>query len=430
MKKLKYLSLLAVVIAGKSFAQNTTFVYTGAPQTYTVPACVYSLIVDVSGAEGGSIVNVTADGGRGGRVQATISVTPGEILNIYVGEKPTSDAAGFNGGAIAGTAAGGGGGASDIRQGGNALANRVVVASGGGGGGTEGSSNSNDNDGGNGGGLIGVDGLMNGQAAMSEAGKGGTQSAGGLGGSAMYTGGYSGSPGTFGNGGDGAGPIRGGGGGGGGYYGGGGGASWGNAGAGAGGGSSYTIPSATGVLHTQGYQLGDGQIIITPIVSTGPAQPGTITGVVSVCSGSAGNYSISAITGATSYTWTVPAGSTITSGQGTTSISVSFGNNSGNISVTATSSCGTSSPQTLAITVNPLPVVTVTPASATICTGASSNLTAGGAATYSWSPATGLNSATGTNVIASPTATTTYTVTGTSASGCTNTSAITVTVNP
>ena len=52
-----------------------------------------------------------------------------------------------------------------------------------------------------------------------------------------------------------------------------------------------------------------------------PAQPGTITGTATQCPGLTSQaYSISAVAGATTYTWTVPTGWTITGGAGTTSI--------------------------------------------------------------------------------------------------------------
>ena len=65
-----------------------------------------------------------------------------------------------------------------------------------------------------------------------------------------------------------------------------------------------------------------------------------------------------------------------------------------------------------------------------ICTGGNIALTVSGADTYTWSPATGLNTTSGANVTANPTGTTTYTVTGTTtANGCDNTAQVTVTVN-
>jgi len=53
-------------------------------------------------------------------------------------------------------------------------------------------------------------------------------------------------------------------------------------------------------------------------------------------------YSIDAVQYATSYEWTVPSGATITSGQGTTSITVDFGLEAGNVSVRAQNGCGNS----------------------------------------------------------------------------------------
>ncbi|MEI6767299.1 MAG: hypothetical protein WCM76_16840, partial [Bacteroidota bacterium] len=61
---------------------------------------------------------------------------------------------------------------------------------------------------------------------------------------------------------------------------------------------------------------------------------GTITGADTVCNGSSGIvFSVSPISGATTYTWTVPAGASITAGQGTTSITVTFGPTSGQVTV-------------------------------------------------------------------------------------------------
>ncbi len=63
---------------------------------------------------------------------------------------------------------------------------------------------------------------------------------------------------------------------------------------------------------------------ITMTVNTAPATPGTISGNSSVCASATGlTYSISSVTGATSYTWTLPSG---WSGSSTsTSISASAG---------------------------------------------------------------------------------------------------------
>lgn len=76
------------------------------------------------------------------------------------------------------------------------------------------------------------------------------------------------------------------------------------------------------------------------------------------------------------------------------------------------------------------PTVTVTPANATICSGASvgTKLVASGALTYSWTPTTGLSSATGDTIYALPSTSTFYTVSGVDAKGCTGTRNVVVQV--
>ncbi len=246
-----------------------SFDYTGEEQTWTVPAGVTSIFVDLRGASGG----VNNEGGTpdvyndiegfGGRLVGTIPVTPGDVIFINAGGAGNTGiggAGGFNGGANGGAGfdfygGGGGGGASDIRIGGNALANRKMVAGGGGGEGLN--YFAGGDNGGNGGDLVGMNGTSGG-GELDTPGAGGTQVSGGAGGSAAIYGFFylNGSDGGFGFGGAG-GADGAGGGGGGGYYGGGG-AVW----AGGGGGSNYADPSATGVFHTQGFQSGNGLVII------------------------------------------------------------------------------------------------------------------------------------------------------------------------
>jgi hypothetical protein len=70
-----------------------------------------------------------------------------------------------------------------------------------------------------------------------------------------------------------------------------------------------------------------------------PPVPGAISGSVSFCANFTGaTFSVSAVSGATSYTWSVPSGAVISSGQGSTSIVVNFGTLSGSISVVANNS--------------------------------------------------------------------------------------------
>ncbi len=108
-------------------AQVTTFNYTGGVQTYMVPAGVTSVNIKTWGAQG---VNgggaFGGEAGLGGYAEGVATVTPGEILNIYVG-----GTSGYNGGVAGGNiGTGNGGGASDVRQDGVALGDRIIVAGG------------------------------------------------------------------------------------------------------------------------------------------------------------------------------------------------------------------------------------------------------------------------------------------------------------
>ena len=83
----------------------------------------------------------------------------------------------------------------------------------------------------------------------------------------------------------------------------------------------------------------------TLMVQGASASPGNISGELNgLCGQSAKVYSIAAVYGASSYTWTVPAGSTITAGQGSRTITITFTSSfsTGNICVRANSSCGSS----------------------------------------------------------------------------------------
>ena len=149
MNRTKYFYFLLVsglvAIGNTAFSQTVvTFSYTGSIQTYTVPAGVTSIDVDVRGAKGGHASSFISQGGNGGRVTGTISVTPGEVLEIYVGGQggdgttTVAGAGGFNGGGVSGIfpgsySGGGGGGASDIRTAPYGFGDRIAVAGGGGG---------------------------------------------------------------------------------------------------------------------------------------------------------------------------------------------------------------------------------------------------------------------------------------------------------
>jgi PKD-like domain/Secretion system C-terminal sorting domain len=72
-------------------------------------------------------------------------------------------------------------------------------------------------------------------------------------------------------------------------------------------------------------------------------------------------YSINPVDGATTYNWTVPSGVTLVSGQGSTLITVDFGNSfsSGNICVRAGNACGNSSYSCISVNAKPQNPVTI-----------------------------------------------------------------------
>jgi hypothetical protein len=146
---------------------------------------------------------------------------------------------------------------------------------------------------------------------------------------------------------------------------------------------TWTVPAAvgtitagqgtTGITITLASSYGTGNITVTATNACGtsaastlgvtvngtPPTPGTITGSNPICTfSSAVTYTIAAVPGATSYTWTVPSsvGSSFT-GQGTTSITITAASSTGtgNITVTATNSCGTSAASSLSVTVTQIP---------------------------------------------------------------------------
>jgi PKD repeat protein len=157
---------------------------------------------------------------------------------------------------------------------------------------------------------------------------------------------------------------------------------------------------------------------------------GLITGPTSVCAGSTQTYSVGPVTNATTYSWTVPTGAVINSGQGTNTISVTFAGTSGTICVTPSNGCVSGTQVCTAITVNPLPVPSASASPTTICSGNSSTLNASGGTSYSWAPATGLSCSTCSSTSASPGSSTTYTVFVTNVNGCSANTTVSLTVNP
>ena len=455
------LVLVAIGFSTNSKSQTvTTFSYTGSVQTFTVPPCVSTISVDISGAQGAIGPTYNSVGGLGGRLTAVYPVTSGQVFYIYVGGQN------YNGGGAGATYGGVGGGATDIRTGGTALSNRVLVAGGGGGGGYN--CGGTVNPGGAGGGTLGVTGYQC-SSQTSYVGTGGSQTAGGT------SLGSLGTSGSLGFGGSGSATY--GGGGGGGYYGGGG-ASYG----GGGGGSSYADATASVVVHTQGYRSGNGvatfsynqngngvtlapastlicigssvtlnagsvisytwnttsnssSIVVSPTATTVYSVQGTnsVGCVTSASIGIAVNAAVPSLTvtntastgicpgssatltanGANSYVWT----GTVSNGIGFSPVTTS------GYTVTGTNACGSTS-AVANISISPIPSITIANSSPTICSGNTATLTATGGSTYVW-----IGPTTVTNGLAFfPSTTGDYTVYAYGANGCSNTAITSITV--
>ena len=195
---------------------------------------------------------------------------------------------------------------------------------------------------------------------------------------------------------------------------------------------SYSVNSATQITATVGTGTTGTISVITPggIATSGgtftvisiPAQPGTIIGSATICSGTLNTYSITAVSGATSYTWTLPGGWTGTST--TTSINATASSTSGNVSVTANNGSCSSLAKTLAVTVTSLPAQpgTIT-GSAAICSGTLNtySITAvGGATSYTWTLPAGWTGTSTTNSINATASTTSGNVSVTANNTCTS----------
>jgi hypothetical protein len=188
-------------------------------------------------------------------------------------------------------------------------------------------------------------------------------------------------------------------------------------------------------------------VTLPTTVTSLPTAVATISGPQTVCAGSTGNvYTATTIPGATSYIWTLPNGTTVTTT--TNSITISFGANevSGNLTVMGSNSCGDGTVSAAyPITINPQPSLSSTLTPPAICSATAFAYTptstiAG--STFAWTvvPPIGITVAGPTsgngliNQILTNTTpnvlTVVYQITTTSPLGCTNTESVSVVVNP
>ena len=194
------------------------------------------------------------------------------------------------------------------------------------------------------------------------------------------------------------------------------------------GGTVIASPAATTIYTVSTPGCSGNQTATVQVVVNGtPPAIGAISGSTLICPNSTGiTYSVTNVV-STNYTWTVPAGATITSAPtNSNAITVNFGASAGTVSVIAVGTCG-SATAAINVSLSPALNLTVTPNTSTVCAGSSSTLTASGATNYTWSPTGSLSSANGTNVVATPTITTVYTIIG-STGTCTGSTTSTVTV--
>ncbi|MBU6122420.1 T9SS type B sorting domain-containing protein [Hymenobacter siberiensis] len=204
---------------------------------------------------------------------------------------------------------------------------------------------------------------------------------------------------------------------------------------------TFIYSSGCGQARTTPYDLGvtvkdngcGGKLAsdIFRVTVTRAAGPNAITGPTTVCDPATVRTYTAAGPVPASYRWRITGG-TITSGQGTNAVQVTWANanTTGLLSLKGISTYGCLSDSVVkSVDIRPLPALTATALAPSICLGTSTTLTVTGLAglTYVWSG--GGISSTSTTVTVIPTATTTYTVTGTDGT-CSVTATVTVTVTP
>lgn len=191
---------------------------------------------------------------------------------------------------------------------------------------------------------------------------------------------------------------------------------------------NYSVSATSGNVSVIGTNsCGNGaSSIIAVNVNPFPVSAGSVSGIAAICQGqNSVTYSVAAITNATGYSWSLPSGAAIASGNNTNTITIDYSVSaaSGDIAVYATNGCGNGTTSAaFAVTVHSLPLVTANASATTVCSGNTVILTGGNASSYTWTG--GVTNGSPFN----PTSTSTYTVTGTDGNGCTNTATQTINV--
>lgn len=176
---------------------------------------------------------------------------------------------------------------------------------------------------------------------------------------------------------------------------------------------------ATGSSHQTTYGGGTFDAFIAKFDDCQLTAPSAITGNDSVCRNSTNTYSVPAVTGAISYSWTLPSGWAGTST--TNSITVTAGLVSDTIKVSAQFMCGSSIAVKKPVIVRPVPVLTPTGV-INICSGDSVTLSASTGTSYVWLQ-DGLPITGATSQVYKAYSAHRFSVIVTGAAGCTDTSA-------
>lgn len=174
--------------------------------------------------------------------------------------------------------------------------------------------------------------------------------------------------------------------------------------------TTYTVTASIGLCTSTDTMVVE--IVSIPVANAGPD--------FNICSGTSVPLTGS---GGTTYSWSPTTALTPSTGVGQSVVATPMSTTT----YTVTASNGSCiSTDEVEIVVNTSPV-TDGGADQFICITQTATLTATGATSYTWNPATGLNTTSGPTVDASPASTTTYTVTGTQ-NGCTSTDTVIVNV--
>lgn len=194
----------------------------------------------------------------------------------------------------------------------------------------------------------------------------------------------------------------------------------------------FSTPNGGGMISASSLGIGTHYYVCTPHASQGmkgriivqacsaPTQPGAITGNTTVCPSTNNNYSVAAVNGATSYTWTLPDG---WAGSSTTNtITTNAGSGGGTISVTANNSCSSSPPRTLSVGIGAAPAMPgAISGNTTVCTGTTNTFSVAavpGATSYTWTLPSGWTGNSTTNSINATTAAANGTISVTANNAC------------